>query len=98
MAATLISAVLGFLSDFFGRAVRDWLATREAAAARTDAAGAHARAAAAEAGAETQKTIAEIADERSRLDSPPDDAGDLARRLRERAAADRAAGRGDPAG
>ena len=98
MTATLLSAFLGFLADFFGQAVRDWLAAREAAAARTDAAGAHARAAAAEAGAETQKTIAEIADERSRLDSSPDDAGELARRLRERAAADRAAGRGDPAG
>ena len=98
MIATLLSAFLGFLSDFFGQAVRDWLTARETAAARADSASAHERAAAAEAGNETSRTIAEVADERSRLDSSPDDAGELARRLRERAAADRAAGRGDPAG
>lgn len=100
MIATLLTAFLGFLADFFGQAVRDWLTARETAAARVDSGAAHERAAAAEAGNETQQTIAEIADERAALEPPSDDAGDLARRMRERAAADRAAGRGDqrPAG
>lgn len=93
MIATLASAFLGFLSDFLGQAVKDWLAAREARQARADSDATHERAGAAEAANETQQAITEVADARAQIESIPDDAGALARRLRERAAADRAAGR-----
>lgn len=98
--SALLSAILGAALAALKDIAQAWLGARNARLERVDSNAAHERAAAAEAGAETQQTIAEIADERAALDPSPDDAGDLARRLRERAAADRAACRGDqgPAG
>lgn len=80
----LAAIVKAILEAIFG--------ARENAAARADNNSAHERAGAAEAGNETQQTIAEIADERSKLPSGPDTPADLARRMRERAAGLRANG------
>ena len=89
LLAALFEALFGaFFKAMFG--------ARETKAARADLDQAHERAGAAEAANETQETIAEIADERASLPTSPASPSDLARRLRQRADADRKAGRGGP--
>jgi hypothetical protein len=82
--ASLIASIFGSL---FQAVVTAWKGERD----RADTNSAHERAGAAEAANETQQTIAEAADERANLPSPPDDADALARELRSRKGA---AGRG----
>ena len=84
------------LEALFGAFFTSWFGARETSAARADLDAAHERAGAAEAANETQQAIAEAANARANLPPPPSDAHDLARRMRARAAADRAAGRGGP--
>lgn len=84
----------GLLEAIFGALFKSWFAARETAAARADSDATHERAGAAEAANETQQTIAETADARANLPPAPDSPAALARRMRERAAADRASGRG----
>lgn len=84
--ASIIGAVVSaVLQAIFG--------AREAKAARVENDAAHERAGAAEAANETQQVIAETADARANLPTADDSPADLARRLRQRADADRAAGR-----
>jgi hypothetical protein len=84
--AALFEALFGaFFKALFG--------ARETAAARADLDQTHERAGAAEAANETQQTISDIADARANLPPGPATPADLARRMRDRARADRAAGR-----
>lgn len=78
-----MKAILGV---FFEALFRTLLAGWEESQARQALATASRRAGAAEASAETQTVIAEAADARSALPAPAGSPGDLARRLRERAA------------
>lgn len=86
--ASIIGAVL---NAFFQAVAAVWKNERD----RADIDDAHERAGAAEVANETQQTISEIADARSRLPPHSDDPDALARRLRSRKAA---AGYGDPGG
>ncbi len=91
----LLSILTGALGDALVGIVREWFGARETRSARVEADRAHERAGAAEAANETQQTISDIANARADLPPGPDSPADLARRMRERAAGDRAAGRGD---
>lgn len=89
----LLSAILGAALAALKDIAQAWLSARNARRERVESDAAHERAAVAEAANETRRTITEIADERAALDPSPDDARELARRLRERAAGRAAGGR-----
>lgn len=90
-----MSFIAGILEALFSAFFKSWFGARETAASRADLDATHERAGTAEAANETQQAIAETADARANLPPAPDSPADLARRMRERASAVRAAGRGD---
>jgi hypothetical protein len=89
----MTALLIGLLESIFGQAFKALFASVETSRARADLDAAHERAGAAEAANETQQTISDIADERTRLALAPDSPVDLAKRLRDRAQRIRAAGR-----